>query len=102
MINSPDIFFLMETKKPDSVVREDLKWMLMENDYLVSPHSPGGGGLYLAWKKEVEISIKSSTNNFIDTAITYKGTSFHATFVYGEPDHTKRQAVWSEISTLQT
>ena len=91
----------METKNSDDVVRKELDWLLMENDYIVSPHSPGGGGLYLAWKKEVEITINSFTNNFIDTSVSYKGTSFHATFVYGEPDHTKMHAVWSEISDLQ-
>lgn len=42
----------------------------------------------------------SSSNNFIDTNIVFKGVSFHATFVYGEPDQTKKHGVWSTISDL--
>ena len=50
------------------------------------PHSPGGGGLYLGWKEDVKTTIISKCDNYIDTTIEYKGRTFHATFVYGEPD----------------
>ncbi|KAF8057323.1 hypothetical protein N665_1258s0004 [Sinapis alba] len=72
----------------------------MEKHHIVSPHGPEGEGLFLAWKNKVEIKVLSSSNNFIDTEITFKGVSFQTTFVYGEPDHTKRQAVWKELLNL--
>ena len=100
--NSPDIVFLMETKNPDEKVLEDLQDLRMDSYHIVSPHSPGGGGLYLGWKKDINLIVQSSSHNFIDTYITYKGSSFQATLTYGEPDHTKRQAIWNQLSTLHT
>lgn len=90
----------METKNPDEKVQEDLEFLQLEQSHLVSPHSPGGGGLYLGWKKEVNLTILSSTHNYIDAHISYKGVAIHATFTYGEPDYTKRQAIWNELSLL--
>ncbi|KAG2274085.1 hypothetical protein Bca52824_056640 [Brassica carinata] len=74
------------------MVKKELPWLKDENNCFVPPHSPGGGGLVLSWKKDIELTVLSTSNNFIDTRITSKGKSFLATFTYGEPDHTKRQA----------
>ncbi|CAN6820218.1 unnamed protein product, partial [Brassica oleracea] len=47
--------------------------------------------------KDVSLSILSANQNFIDTLISFKGKEFHGTFVYGEPDISKRLAkVWNE------
>ena len=89
----------METKNPDAKVLQDLQELQLDS-HLVSPHSPGGGGLYLGWRKDVNLTIRSSSHNFIDTIISHKGITFQATFTYGEPDHTKRQAIWNELSLL--
>ncbi|CAA7058134.1 unnamed protein product [Microthlaspi erraticum] len=67
--------------------------------FLVPLHSPGGGGLALYWKQGVELSVVSSCDNFIETSITYKGKLSFMHFVYGEPDHTKRKAVWEDLTT---
>lgn len=91
----------METKNPDSVVLEKLQFLQMEKYHIISPHSPGGGGLFLGWKSDIELTILSTTKNYIDTMISHKGVAFKTTFVYGEPDHTKRQEVWKEISNLK-
>lgn len=73
----------------------------MEEKYcIVYPHSPGRGGLLLTWKKDVEITIRSTSHNFIDTTVTSKGITFHSTFVSGEPDHSKRLAVWNTLADL--
>ena len=56
----------------------------------------------LFWRQEVEIQILASSQNYIDTLITYKGNSFNTTFIYGEPDHTQRNAFWAHISTVTT
>lgn len=90
----------METKNPNEAVIKDLQWLQMEHSFIVSPHCPRGGGLYLGWKKEVDITIHASAHNFIDTKISHKGVSFQASFIYGEPDHTKRREVWDAISNL--
>lgn len=66
----------------------------MEDYYIVLPHSPGGGGLFLGWKKDVKLTVLKSSQNYIDTKISYKRHSFQTTFVYGEPDHSKKQAMW--------
>lgn len=58
--------------------------------------------MFLSWKKDIDLKVISSSDNFSDTAIIYKGKEFHATFVYGEPDHTKRVQVWNAITNLQT
>lgn len=70
------------------------------SQHLVSPHSPGGGGLALLWDKDIAIQILSSNHNFIDTYITYKMSKFFATFVYGAPEVQNRQAVWDQLSSL--
>ena len=99
-MNAPDIIFLSETKNPDGVVMKELKGIMEDKYCMVSPHSPGGGGLLLTWKKDIDITIRSTSHNFIDTSITNKRISFHATFVYGEPDHSKRIAVWNTLADL--
>ncbi|CAA7018492.1 unnamed protein product [Microthlaspi erraticum] len=66
--------------------------------FLVPPHSPGGGGLDLYWKQGMELAVMSSSDNYIEAMITYKGKSFITTFVYGEPDHSKRKDVWEDLT----
>lgn len=63
--------------------------------------------------KEVEVSSSSGISAsisllnhrpqilLIQTCISYKGIAFQSTFVYGEPDHTKKLAIWNEITALQ-
>lgn len=98
--NKPDIIFLTETKNPDEKILKDLQWLNLEKFFTVPPESPGRGGLFLFWKKEVTLTVIASTKNYIDTLISNKGVSFHTMFVYGEPDQSKRQEVWNNLSTL--
>lgn len=100
--NIPDIIFLTETKNPDEKTLKDLQWLTLDNYHTVPPETPRSGVLFLYWKKEIELTVTSSTKSFIDTSISYKGNSFHATFVYGEPEQTRRQEVWNALSTLHT
>ena len=90
----------METKNNWGMISKTLSWLNLEKHYEVPPHSPGGGGLLLIWKKDIEVSVTNATQNYIDTMISHKGISFQSTFVYGEPDQAKRFAVWNEITTL--
>lgn len=88
----------MEAKNTDETVKKALEWMNYSSHHLVSPHSPGGGGLALYWKQEVEIRVLSSCQNYIDTEIKAAGKIFFATFVYGEPERSKRKALWEKLT----
>lgn len=90
----------METKNQESMVLKELECMQLDHHYIVPPHSPGEGGLYLGWKKELTVSILSASDNYIDAKILHKGKSFQATFVYGAPEHSKRQEVWNQVTNL--
>lgn len=90
----------METKNPDEVVLKKLQWSNFSNHLLISPHSPGGGGLALYWKQHIELEVLSSCHNFIDTIIKAEGKTFHTTFLYGEPDRTKRKLIWSSLTDI--
>nr|VDD60405.1 unnamed protein product [Brassica oleracea] len=58
----------MESKNTDDKVLKELEDLSFDHHFLVSPHSPGGGGLALLWTNEVSISILSLSHNFIDTS----------------------------------
>ena len=77
-------------KEPDGKVLKELEDLPYHKHFLVSPHSPGGGGLALLWHSDLEVDIITSNHNFIDTKITYKEACFFSTFVYGAPDVNKR------------
>lgn len=94
--------FYLKQKKPDEFVSKELEELNLEEQYLFAPVTPASGGLALLWKKDVSLSILSANQNFIDTLISFKGKEFHGTFVYGEPDISKRLAVWTAISDLAT
>ncbi|KAG7591058.1 Ribonuclease H-like superfamily [Arabidopsis thaliana x Arabidopsis arenosa] len=84
----------------DTVVTKELEPLQYQNIKIVSPHSPGGGGLALLWTDEVNLEVLQVSQHFIDTQITYKGKRFFATFIYGEPDKDKRKPVWDTITEI--
>jgi len=97
---SPDIIFLSETKNQNEVVLTALQCLNYTESKLVAPHSHGGGGLALLWNKEISIQNLSENHNFIDTFIEAEGRSFFATFIYGEPEKSKRKEIWEQLTTL--
>ena len=90
----------METKNLDAVVLTALNSLGYSAHHLVSPHSPGGGGLALLWKQEIELEVVFSCQNFIDTLIRAEGKNFYATFLYGEPDRSKRKIIWNQLTAI--
>ncbi|CAL9223615.1 unnamed protein product [Arabidopsis halleri] len=97
---TPEIFFLSETKNPDEVVIKELEDLQYNQIKLVSPHSPGGGGLALLWTEEVKLEVLQESQNYIDTQITFKGKKFYAIFIYGDPDKDKRKPVWDALTEI--
>ncbi|XP_018479302.1 uncharacterized protein LOC108850231 [Raphanus sativus] len=91
----------METKNPTAKVLKDLHWLQTNNHFAVPPHTPGGGGLFISWKKDIDLQVRSSSHNFIDAIISYKGKTWQTTFVYGEPDQSKRYEAWKTLSSLK-
>ena len=82
------------------MVLTELQPLNYEGSFLVTPTSSGSGGLALLWKNDIDVNILTSNPNFIDTMISFKGTSFNGTFVYGAPDWTKRQEVWDSLADI--
>ena len=82
------------------MVLTELQPLNYEGSFLVTPTSSGSGGLALLWKNDIDVNILTSNPNFIDTIISFKGTSFNGTFVYGAPDWTKRQEVWDSLADI--
>lgn len=79
----------METKNNLDMIKKTLQWLPLDNFHEVPPNAPGGGGLFLIWKNDIQLTVRESNKNFIDTIITQKEMTFHITFVYGEPDQAK-------------
>lgn len=89
----------METKNLDAFVTDELRFLNYDAFHLVSPHSPGGGGLALLWTNDVHVSVVSTSHNVIDTIIKFKGQEFLASFVYGEPDISCRPHFSNSLSS---
>ncbi|KAG7536796.1 Endonuclease/exonuclease/phosphatase superfamily [Arabidopsis suecica] len=87
-------------KNEDELTLKKLQGLQYTSCKLVSPQSRGSGGLALLWNQTVEIDILAESPNFIDTHIKAEGRKFFATFVYGEPERSKRQEIWSKISDI--
>ena len=96
---SPDIMFLMETKNSDDFIANKFLWMGYSNKFTVPPTGMGGG-LALLWKEDLNITILSSSKNFIDVELSYRGVRSFITFVYGSPQRENRAAFWTHLSTL--
>lgn len=83
------IVFLMEMKQDKAYV-----------EYV----NPAGinGGLALWWTREVRIHIQGKERNFIDNKVFNDlfGVNFLATWVYGDPDFSRRRQNWDTLKGL--
>ena len=97
---SRDILFFMETKNDDGYVLKTLEWINYDHNALITPQRHGGGGLALFWKHEIYLEVLTACPNYFDTNIIIRDKAFFATFIYGEPDQTKRWSIWAQLKEL--
>ena len=66
------------------------------------PREGLGGGLILAWMLGFNVHIVYHSNHIIHTdLIDSKGNPLSITFIYGHPDHSRRNEVWQQLWNLK-
>nr|DAD33184.1 TPA_asm: hypothetical protein HUJ06_012035 [Nelumbo nucifera] len=98
--NLPEVVFLSETKL--SVEEIKRKLVFFKNWSICGVDVRGrSGGLLLAWTKEVKLSILQTSEYGIHTTIENSDdTNCFYTFVYGGPDHRRRQIFLNDLTQL--
>lgn len=87
----PDIIFLSETKNPTETVLSKTQELDYAFHHIIPPTGVCAGGLTLLWKENVNIEVLSSSNNLIDTIVTFEGKPFFASFIYGDTNILNRR-----------
>lgn len=96
-----DVLFLMETrlvKDKGKRTWEDYGFA----DGWEMPRNGLNGGLLLAWMPRQQAQIIYRSKNLVHTdLLDNKGNPLSITFVYGHPDHSMREEVWSKLKELR-
>ena len=96
-----DIMFLMETR----LIKDKGKMMWIKcgfNEGWEVPREGLGGGLILAWLPGFNVHIVYHSIHIIHTdLIDSKGNPLSITFIYGHPDHSRRNEVWQKLRNLK-
>ena len=79
---------------------QELDFLASDYKHLVPPERLNSGALALFWKQDVNLQILSSSKNVIDTIISFKWSTFFATFVYGNLEAPLRYIVWDFLISL--
>lgn len=95
----PDIIFLSETKNPTETVLSKTQELDYAFHHIIPPTDVCAGGLTLLWKENVNIEVLSSSNNLIDTIVTFEGKPFFASFIYGDTNILNRRQFWDQLIT---
>ncbi|GLT47333.1 hypothetical protein SLA2020_210380 [Shorea laevis] len=99
---SPCLVFLMETKKQKRYLERLRRKFAYSSSMYVDPQGYLGG-LALWWTAKVNISIFSSDKKMIDGCCSEASFSstWHFSFVYGEPNIQPRSTMWNRILNLR-
>lgn len=96
----PDVVFLLEThldEWPAECLRRKVKMDFKE----VVSSDGRSGGLLLLWKKEVDVSLRYKTENFIDVNIGNEHeTVWRFTGMYGESRWQEKHLTWQRLRNL--
>uniref|UniRef100_A0A8I6X7B7 Endonuclease/exonuclease/phosphatase domain-containing protein n=1 Tax=Hordeum vulgare subsp. vulgare TaxID=112509 RepID=A0A8I6X7B7_HORVV len=99
--NYPKLVFLSETRQASNKI-EKLKWRLGLKGFHGVCSDGQSGGLALFWDKSLRVSIRDSCSRHIDVDVMDGniGSSWRATFFYGEPRVENRHLMWQHLSRL--
>ena len=99
-VKAPSAIFLMETWSNEDYL-EVLRCNLQVSNKLVVQNNKKGGGLALLWNDDLDVSIKSYSNNHIDAVINEgKPDAWRLTGVYGAPETQNRYKTWDLLRRL--
>ncbi|KAK6140636.1 hypothetical protein DH2020_025620 [Rehmannia glutinosa] len=97
---SPQLVFLSETKCKTPVI-EKIKRYLNLHGFSVDAQGRSGG-LALLWRKDVSVSLRKFSDNFIDVDTELMGQAFRFTGFYREPNVSLRRQAWEQLQNLYT
>lgn len=69
-------------------------------NYVTVPPRGLSGGLAIFWFQHVQLSVLSSSPNFIDCKISCNGNILYFSLVYGHPNSTFRSHTWERIERV--
>lgn len=98
--NSPDIMFLMETKRKDEEIFKMYQGTAFTNHYTVPPVGVSGG-LALSWKDSVHLEVLFSSPNVIDTRVEFNSKTFFVSYIYGAPNREDRPRFWQLMTDIR-
>jgi exonuclease III len=97
---SPDIFFLSETKMEWWRI-ERFRWILSMPNVVVKDCKGYSGGLALFWRKGISVTIKSLSKYHIDALVQDEdGLVWRLTGIYGEPKAEEKRRTWRLLRLL--
>ncbi|KAF8113100.1 hypothetical protein N665_0056s0005 [Sinapis alba] len=95
----PELLFLMETMHCRNNLVDIQVWLGYDHVYTVDPEGTCGG-LALFWKKSSDITFNFVDKNLLDFLVLFGGCSFFVSCVYGNPNVSKRGAVWERVTRI--
>ncbi|KAL4367152.1 hypothetical protein GQ457_05G012660 [Hibiscus cannabinus] len=100
--HKPSIVFLMETKQRKSKLDRLRSRLHFHGSFYIDPVGIAGG-LALWWKEEINLTVLSSSKNYIDTSIAINDQHcWYGTFLYGSPYLEERADIWANMSSLRS
>ncbi|XP_074296923.1 uncharacterized protein LOC141627587 [Silene latifolia] len=96
---APTFIFLCETKLNSENMRK-VKRRLDGYDGLEVDSEGRSEGLALLWKKEVNCSLRSVTNHYIDVTVRHDDLRWRLTGFYGWPATQDRHLSWQQLRLL--
>ncbi|KAL3625104.1 hypothetical protein CASFOL_031772 [Castilleja foliolosa] len=95
-----DVVFISEVKSPLSPLISNSLKALNFTKSAFSPPIEKSGGLILAWKDNINLTILSTHSNFFHTSILDSNNSWLFTPVYVPCNHIKKNLFWKDIGSL--
>lgn len=94
----PNMVFLMETKNKVMII-DKIRRKLNFQHMFIEPPMGIAGGLVLMWKDEADVTINSSSKEYMDVECRdpFSGNMMRVTFVHASTNFTERLHLWKKI-----